>query len=180
MEINELFGLPAHPLLVHGAVVLVPLAALVLVLAALVPRMRRAGAPVALALSFVALVFVGLAQGSGEQLEERVVETELVEAHEEKGESVLPWAFGLTIVAGALSVVAFRSSKTPALASTGLAAVLAVASCGVAAGATYTVIDVGHSGAAAAWSDLPDAAPEGSGESEEHDEESDEDSDDGD
>jgi hypothetical protein len=50
MEIDELFGLPAHPLLVHAAVVLLPLAA---------------------------TAAIGLAQGPGDALEERVDETRL-------------------------------------------------------------------------------------------------------
>jgi uncharacterized membrane protein len=64
MEINELFGLPAHPLLVHAAVVLLPLAALATIVVAVVPKTRRHYAPVALVLAIAALGAVGLAQGS--------------------------------------------------------------------------------------------------------------------
>lgn len=41
MEIKELFGLPAHPLVVHAAVVLLPLAAVATLVCAAVPRARR-------------------------------------------------------------------------------------------------------------------------------------------
>ncbi len=41
MEINSLFGLPAHPLVVHAAVVLLPLAAIATILTAAIPASRR-------------------------------------------------------------------------------------------------------------------------------------------
>src|SRR5689334_10742605 len=103
MELEELFGLPAHPIVVHAAVVLLPLAALGTLVCAAVPRWRRAYAPIALVLALVALGAVWLAQGSGEALEERVEETQLVEAHTEQGERVLPWAAGLAVAAAAVA-----------------------------------------------------------------------------
>lgn len=115
MEINDLFGLPAHPLLVHAAVVLLPLAAIATLIVALIPRARRHYAPLALAIALAALASVALAQGSGEALEERVTETELVEAHADQGESVLPWAIATTLVAAAATAAATASqTSTPA------------------------------------------------------------------
>ena len=76
MELDQLWGLPAHPLVVHAAVVLLPLAAITTLLCAAVPRARRHYAPVALGLALVATLAVGLAQGSGEELEEQVDESE--------------------------------------------------------------------------------------------------------
>ena len=37
MEIDDLFGIPAHPLVVHAAVVLLPLAAIGTVIVAAIP-----------------------------------------------------------------------------------------------------------------------------------------------
>lgn len=108
MELEELFGLPAHPFLVHAAVVMLPLAVLATLGAAL-PRVRRQAAPVALALAAVATIAVALTQQSGESLEERVDETELVEEHAEQGERVLPWAIAVTVVAaGAVAAEPLR------------------------------------------------------------------------
>ena len=90
----------AHPLIVHAAVVLLPLAALTLIVAACVPRTRRVAAPIALGLSLVATVAVVLAEGSGEELEHRVERTAAVEDHTERAETVLPWALVMTAVAG--------------------------------------------------------------------------------
>jgi uncharacterized membrane protein len=69
MELDQLFDLPAHPLLVHVPVVLVPLA-LFVSLVALVPRARRIAAPAAAALALVGGIGVVLATGSGENLED--------------------------------------------------------------------------------------------------------------
>lgn len=68
-------------LVVHAAMGLLPLAAIDTVIVAAIPRARRQYAPVASAVELVATIAVGLAQQSGESLEERVNETELVEEH---------------------------------------------------------------------------------------------------
>ena len=154
MEIEELFGLPAHPLVVHAAVVLLPLAAITTVVCAAVPRARRHYAPVALGLALVATLAVGLAQGSGEELEEQVEETELVEEHTEHGEQVLPWAIALTVVSAAVAAIPLLARRRPTLPARTVTAVVVAASLVVGVGATWTVIDVGHSGAKATWDDV--------------------------
>ncbi|MEJ3743199.1 DUF2231 domain-containing protein [Actinomycetes bacterium KLBMP 9797] len=70
---DEIMGLPAHPLLVHAAVVFVPLLAVVAVVYAFVPKVRgRIGwAAVLLAIAAPGAAFV--AKLSGEQLEERLI-----------------------------------------------------------------------------------------------------------
>ncbi len=92
MEINTLFGLPAHPLIVHAAVVLLPIAAIGLIVVALVPKARRHYAPLVFVVALAATIAVGLAQQSGESLEGNVTRTELVDEHTSQGETVLPWA----------------------------------------------------------------------------------------
>jgi hypothetical protein len=155
MELQSLFGLPAHPLVVHAAVVLLPLAALGTFITALVPRFRKHYAVLAFALALAATGAVGLAQGSGEALEERVDETRLVEEHTEQGESVLPWAIGVTIVSAGVVAADQLQRRRPEMSPARITAVLAVAALLTCTGATWTIIDVGHSGAKATWSDLP-------------------------
>jgi hypothetical protein len=154
MEINELFGLPAHPLVVHAAVVLLPLAALATLIAAAVPRLRRHWGPVALAVALAATLAVGLAQGSGEELEEQVDETALVEEHTEKGETVLPWAIAVTVAAAVVTVAPLVVRRRPTLPAKTVTAALVVAALITGAGAVWTVADVGHSGAKATWDDV--------------------------
>jgi hypothetical protein len=154
VEISELFGLPAHPLVVHAAVVLLPLAAITTVVCAALPRARRFYAPVALALALAAAVSVGLAQGSGEELEERVTETELVEAHTDQGEQVLPWSIAVLVASAGVAAIPLVSSRRPGLAGRGATAAAVAVSLVAGVGATWTVVDVGHSGAEATWHDV--------------------------
>lgn len=82
---NTLNGLPAHILLVHAVVVLLPLAAGLLVLCAAWPaaRARFAGANAVLALGTLALVPV--TTSAGEWLQARVKDTQLVRHHAHLG-----------------------------------------------------------------------------------------------
>jgi hypothetical protein len=103
MEIGRLFGLPAHPLLVHAVVVLVPLCSLGVAVGALWPAARGRLAWVLLGLTIVTVAMVPLATGSGEVLEEMVKENGLVERHAELGDDYLPYAFALLIGAFAVA-----------------------------------------------------------------------------
>jgi hypothetical protein len=76
MEIDQILGLPAHPLLVHVPVVLVPLATIGAVLVAVRASWRRSLAVVVAVLAVGGAVGVLLATQSGEALEERVEERE--------------------------------------------------------------------------------------------------------
>jgi hypothetical protein len=154
VEIEALFGLPAHPLVVHAAVVLLPLAAITTLVSAAVPRARRHYASVALGLALVATLAVGLAQGSGEALEEQVDETELVEEHTEQGERVLPWAIAVAVVAAAVAAIPVLARRRPSLPVRTVSAAVVAVSLVAGVGATWTVIDVGHSGAKATWNDV--------------------------
>ena len=156
VEIDELFGLPAHPLVVHAAVVLLPLAALTTIVCAAVPRARRVYAPVALGLALVATLAVGLAQGSGEALEEQVEETELVEEHTEQGERVLPWAIAVAVSAAVVTSVPLLTRRRPTLSSRAVTVAVVAVSLVAGVGATWTVVEVGHSGAKATWDNVGD------------------------
>lgn len=164
MEIDKLFGIPAHPLIVHGVVVLLPLAAIFALIAAAVPKLRRHWAPIALGLAVVSVGLVILSEGSGEQLERRVAETEAVEEHTEAAELVMPWALGLVLVAAGITAADRLGSKSEKLspkAVTGAAVALAVL---VGAGATASVISVGHSGAKSVWEKTGNSTPRPEGE----------------
>ena len=154
MEVEELFGLPAHPLVVHAAVVLLPLAAIATLVCAAAPRARRHYALVALGLAVVATLAVGLAQGSGEALEEDVKETELVEEHAGQGERVLPWAIAVTVAAAAVAAIPVLMRRRPNLSGRTVTAVVVAVSLVAGVGAMWTIIEVGHSGAKATWNDV--------------------------
>ncbi len=102
---DELFGLPAHPLLVHAAVVLVPLAAIGVVLIAFWPAARARLGVAVVVIAAVGTVFAYLAMESGEYLEEQVKETEQVEEHAKLGDSGL--AAAAAVLVGAVAVTGF-------------------------------------------------------------------------
>src|SRR4051794_18832363 len=78
MSIN---GVPLHPLVVHAAVVFVPMSALA-TFALVVPRLRWAARWAALVLAVLAAGSVQLAAMTGEDLEHRVGHSALVETHQ--------------------------------------------------------------------------------------------------
>ncbi|OOL28814.1 membrane protein, partial [Rhodococcus rhodochrous] len=81
-------GLPAHPLLVHAVVVLVPLVSTGLILCALWPAARRHLLWPVVVLAAAALVLTPLTAETGEQLAGALGETPLIAAHEELGETM--------------------------------------------------------------------------------------------
>ena len=97
MEIN---GVPLHPLVVHAAVVFVPLAALS-ALAFVVPKWRWAARWPAVVLAVLGAVTVQLAVMSGRDLEkDRHLESPLIHTHEEWGErlQIAMWIFAAVMV----------------------------------------------------------------------------------
>lgn len=160
MELSELFGLPAHPLIVHAAVVLLPLAAVATLAVAFLPRFRRHFAPIVLGLAVVAAISVNLAQGSGDSLEDRIDETRLLDEHTDKGEGVQPWAIAVVVVAGAVTAAAFLRDRLTQLPAVAVTAVLVVGALVAGIGATWTIIDAGHSGAKSVWNDTPPERPD--------------------
>lgn len=156
---DTIFGIPAHPLIVHGVVVLVPLVAVGAIAAMVSPWVRAHIGWLVAAGAALNVILVPLATGSGESLEEKVDETALVEAHTEMGEQLTVWVIVLAIALIASMLVALLVSRRSAASSTPiwasrwvgltLAAVTIIASCG----ALVQVARIGHSGAKATWSD---------------------------
>jgi uncharacterized membrane protein len=77
-------GIPLHPLIVHAAVVLVPLAALFAILYAVLPARRWQTRTSAVVLAIGAALAVQLASMTGDQLKENLNEnTALIHTHEQ-------------------------------------------------------------------------------------------------
>lgn len=152
-------GLPVHALLVHFTVVVIPAAALALVLSALWPAARHRLGIFTPALALVALIAVPFTVNAGNWLYDRVEHTPAVEAHEAIGTSILPWVIGLFIVA-AVQWVWYRFSENWRAGSGVLSrarvrsivvSLLVIAALVVAVGAVVTVVQIGEAGAAAVW-----------------------------
>ena len=129
MEIEELFGLPAHPLVVHAAVVLLALS-----------RDHDAG------------VRRGATAPGGttrrwrsawrwsrpwpwvwprdpvRSWRRKVDETELVEEHTEHGEQVLPWAIAVTVAAAGVAAIPMLERRRPTLRGRTVTAVVVAVS----------------------------------------------------
>ena len=153
MEIEELFGLPAHPLVVHAAYCfpLPPSRRL---------SARRCPAPVGtMPRSRSPWRSPPCWRSASRRLRanrsrRHVDETELVEQHAGQGERVLPWAIGVVVVAGAVMAIPLLERRRPAVSAKHVTAVVVAASLLVGAGAIWTVAEVGHSGAKATWNDV--------------------------
>lgn len=145
-------GLPAHPLLVHFIVVLIPLTALLAILCVLWPAARRRLVWLMLALAAVTTALTPIAAEAGEWLEHRIGETPLVEHHAEMGETMIYFALALLVAAILVAVQHIRAERGTPLkgALSALVAVFVVVA-GVAA--TVQVLRVGHSGSESVWSD---------------------------
>jgi hypothetical protein len=159
---DTIFGLPAHPLVVHATVVIVPSASLAVGLAALWPRFRAWAGWLPLLLSVMGVILVPVSTSSGESLEENVQDTALLEKHVQLGEGLLVWAIIMAVGAAALFVIQGRERKhgegsRSAFPRAVVVGAIVVALVGVV-GTTVQVARIGHSGAKAAWSDTTGSA----------------------
>ena len=153
-------GLPVHPLIVHVAVVVLPVAAIALIIVMALPRVHmlvRWGVVAALAVGSLA---AWIAAESGESLSERVGEPEV---HQELGEN-LPVIAGITlalaVVWAVISELSARASRVaaatgamPSRAWLPMRIAISVITAGMAVYAIYYTVLVGHSGAVATWLD---------------------------
>jgi uncharacterized membrane protein len=169
--LDTIGGIPLHPLIVHAVVVLVPLASLLLLLAAVSPRIRHWAGLLTPITATIALVLTPLASQSGEALQRRVAESPALEEHTELGDTLVFYVFLVAALAWALwfldrraraavdttSTTADRAAtpRSPLLTAVIVLSVLAVVAC------TVQVVRIGHSGASASWSKVGATAPTG-------------------
>lgn len=154
-------GLPLHPLVVHAAVVLVPVAAIVVAVAGVWPRFRRWAGYLPAALGLAALVVVPIATQSGEALEQRLGEPPYIERHADLGEALIPWVVALAVTGGVVTALELLRRRGRLL-HRGVVVVVAVTAVAVGIGAVVQTVLVGHSGATAVWSDVGELpAPDG-------------------
>jgi len=144
-------GLPVHALVVHAAVVLLPLSAIALVVAIVVPRTRRILGPTAVVGLGISTLAAFVARQSGEDLAARIGEP----ADHARLGGILPF---VALVAFGLGLAWLLSQRRPG--SRGLGGVLAGTAALVSVAALVLTVVVGHTGATAVWADaLPAEAP---------------------
>ncbi|MBP2333997.1 hypothetical protein JOF41_000175 [Saccharothrix coeruleofusca] len=162
-DLVTVFGLPAHPLLVHAVVVLLPLSAVGATAVALVPRWRQRYAWPLLGLTLLGVGAVPAAQAAGDQLYARLaaLENPLIQRHAELGNDLLPFALGFGVAVVALLVadrLADRERAASAEDGTEVprtwrraAVVLSVLVVAAGAAATVQTVRIGHSGSTAVY-----------------------------
>ena len=157
MDLKTLFGLPAHPLLVHVPIVLIPLVALGAVAIVAVPAWRPRFGWLLVALAAVSLVGVQLAIGSGESLEDHVERSTYLPRHTEMASSLRPLALVLLLVMLAFVMVdRYRRHPEQTRADLARKATPFVGALLVLTGVASTVrlAQVGHNGAKASWHEV--------------------------
>ncbi|MEV6611664.1 hypothetical protein [Kutzneria sp. NPDC051319] len=173
-------GLPAHILLVHAIVVLLPLNALLLAVSAIWRQARRRLAGANALLAVVVVTLVPITTDAGEWLERRVPRTDLLRAHTELGDTALFVALPVAVLAlvvwwrqrenaiatqpaesdvdgptaggtATMARTAVRRRTFLAPASKTVTTVIAVLAVLAAGAACYQVYRIGDSGAQASW-----------------------------
>ncbi|MEU6412818.1 hypothetical protein [Microbispora sp. NPDC046933] len=151
---DQVFGLPAHALLVHAAVIFAPLLAVLSIVYAALPRLRHKLDWALVATAVVALGSVFAAKESGEALEHRMFQgrpSPAIGVHSGLADILVPVTALLT-VASLLMVWLTRARRAPQGAGS-RAGVLVVSAAAVilAVAVGYYAVRTGHTGATAVW-----------------------------
>lgn len=155
MNFETIDKLPLHPLVVHAPIVLIPLVTIAIIITSFKPEWHKAFAIPVGVLTFASLVTSYLAKESGEFLEEKVRESQLLEEHAELGDAFFIIALIFTIIVVAWCLYPFAVEKIAFLKDKGKAirVTLCVITIAFSIYASYDVYRVGHSGARSVWHD---------------------------
>lgn len=150
---EQINGLPLHILLVHGVIVFIPLAALMVLVSAVWPAARRKLGFLTPLVALIALIMTPLATNAGEWLYERVyVITPAIQEHAVLGDTMLWYSIGLFVAAllvwGVPLLLTRRSNEPPA---PWIGVVVAVVAIALAAVSVVQVVRVGEAGSKAVW-----------------------------
>jgi hypothetical protein len=146
---GTLGGLPLHPLVVHFAVVLIPLGAIGLVVVSVVARFRKPYLPLVIGTLGAGAVFAFVSKQSGEFLTDTQGNPG---QHAALGDVLFPASVGL--VALAVTLWLFTRSDRPV---THVRLAIAASIVGALSVSTLTFF-VGHSGATATWGSAAESA----------------------
>ncbi len=150
--LDTVFGLPVHSLVVHAAVVLVPLAALGALIMGFSARFSRRFGPLVVAVAAAGVVAAFISRASGEELAERVGNPEV---HAQVG-NLLPFiALGMLVVLLALWLLDRGLPGARPQRSLGIQVlgIIVIAAALITAGWT---VRTGHTGAEAVWQAIVD------------------------
>jgi peptidoglycan/LPS O-acetylase OafA/YrhL len=151
---DQIHGLPVHALVLHAAVIFVPLLALGAIVYAVVPRLRpRIGWAVAI-LAVITPITCFVTRESGEKLYDRLVGNGMkgkpldeLNQHMNFGTHTFWWVLGLGIVTLVMLALTWGSRRLPMIASAAGSVVMVV----LAVISGYYVYRTGDSGATVVW-----------------------------
>jgi Predicted membrane protein (DUF2231) len=154
--VDSISGVPLHPLVVHAAVVLIPLAALALIALGWKQEWRRHYAlPIAL-LAIAGAVAALIASATGENLESTIRQAAGTRVrfgdHPEQGDTAK--VFAVIFAMGATGVWALEAYRERLRLQAWTATAAYAGSSVLGAIAIATIVIAGHSGAALAWKDV--------------------------
>lgn len=152
---STIAGLPAHVVLLHVVVSLVPVTAVLLVVCALWPAARRRLVWLLVAFSAVTLLVTPLTVTAGEWLADtgKFAPSPKLDAHMAAGEYGLYMALGLAAAAvllAGLHLALSRGRRVSALLRLGIVTVVIA----LAGGSMLAIHTIGSTGTEAAWGDL--------------------------
>lgn len=150
---STIAGLPLHPLVVHVVVVILPLAALTLVVLAFVPKWADRYGWLAVAGIGVGTAAAFLAKQSGEALARQIGEPA---QHASYGDLLPPLSAALLVFSVVWLVAIKRSARNGG--GTSLRLVTGVVASALALATVGLTVAVGHTGAQAAWGDVAGTA----------------------
>lgn len=146
---EELFGLPAHPLLVHFPVVAIPTLTVLGLIVALWPSFRERFGLAVWLLGVVTFIGTVLAASSGTALAEgRGYEPTFYATHESLGETLRLFVLGLVVSLGALQLVTRNNKFSKTHPATIVTTVVVLAFTVLSA---IWTIRTGHEGAKLTW-----------------------------
>jgi hypothetical protein len=153
---DQINGMPVHALVVHAAVVFVPLLALVAIAFAVVPRWRSKVGWAAVLLAIAAPATAWVSTESGEELRARLVENGMsgpplaaIDDHMGFGTLTFYYSLGLGAVTLVMVFLTLRRTERPLPRAAALG--LTVIMVALAAVSGYYVFRTGDSGAQAVW-----------------------------
>jgi hypothetical protein len=165
-NLKTLFGLPAHPLLVHVPVVLIPLVGIAAIPMAFSRRVRDRLGWIVIGLTIIAGIGTQLAVMSGQALRHSVPPSTALTSHVHMAESLRPLVLVLFVFLVALmlsdGVPQLIVDRVPQLSPDSLGRLsperyrwltpaVGLLTIVVAIGANLRLIQIGHSGASATW-----------------------------
>ena len=152
---DQISGLPVHILVIHAAVVFVPLLALGAIVYAVLPRLRARIGWAVISLAIIAPIVTFVSKQSGEKLYNRLIENgmsgkgkEMLDAHQGYGTRTFWFTLALGVVTLVMAILTLRRSGSLPRVVDLVLTVIAVA---LAAISGYYVFKTGDSGAHAVW-----------------------------